>query len=144
MLAAKGVIGTLLAFSESAIVLLLIKGFGPSPGIVLVSIFLGAVMVTGVAMISGSAGKDLVATMLLSMIFLIPLCIPAFSVLFPGSAAPWIRVLPSYGLVQAIVGANFYGYGWTDSARYLVTPALWCVAFAAIGILVLRRRVRTL
>ena len=144
VLAAKGVIGTLLAFSESALVLLLIRGFGPAPGIVLVAIFLGAIMVTGVAMIAGSAGKDLVATMLLGMIFLIPLTIPAFAVLIPGTAASWVRVLPSYGLVQAVVGASFYGYRWAEAARYLIPLAAWCVVFAAAGILVLRRRVRTL
>ncbi len=144
VLAAKGVIGTLLAFSEAALVLLLIRGFGPAPGIVLVALFLGAIMVTGVAMIAGSAGKDLVGTMLLGMIFLIPLTIPAFAVLIPGTAASWVRALPSYGLVQAVVGTSFYGYGWGEAARYLLTLAAWCVVFAAAGILVLRRRVKTL
>jgi ABC-2 type transport system permease protein len=144
LLAAKGVIGTLLAFTEAALVLLLIRGFGPAPGIVLLAIFLGAIMVTGVAMISGSAGKDLVATMLFGMIFLIPLTIPAFAVLIPGAAATWVRILPSYGLVQAIVGTSFYGYGWAESAQYLLTLAGWCVAFAAAGLLILRRRVKTL
>ena len=143
MLAAKGIIGTLLAFSESSLVLLLIRGFGPAPGIVLIAIFLGSVMVTGVAMISGSAGKDLVSTMLLGMVFLIPLCIPAFAVLFPGTVAPWVRILPSYGLVQTIIGTSFYGYGWVDVSRHLLTLAVWCVVFAAVGILVLRRRVKT-
>jgi ABC-2 type transport system permease protein len=144
MLIAKGIIGTLLAFSESALVLLLIKGFGPAPGIVLVAIFLGAIMVTGVAMISGSAGKDLVSTMLLGMVFLIPLCVPAFSVLLPGSAAPWVKALPSYGLVQAVVGTSYYGYGWAEAGSYLITLAAWCVVFAAAGIFILARRVKTL
>ena len=99
---------------------------------------------TGVAMIAGSAGKDLVGTMLLGMIFLIPLTIPAFAVLIPGTAASWVRALPSYGLVQAVVGTSFYGYGWGEAARYLLTLAAWCVVFAAAGILVLRRRVKTL
>ena len=110
----------------------------------LVAIFLGAIMVTGVAMIAGSAGKDLVATMLLGMVFLIPLTIPAFAVLIPGTAAAWVRVLPSYGLVQAVVGTSFYGYGWAEAARYLLPLAVWCVVFAVAGVLVLRRRVRTL
>ena len=144
ILAAKGVVGTLLAFSESTLVLLLIGGFGPAPGIVLLALFLGAIMVTGVAMIAGSAGKDLVATMLIGMIFLIPLTIPAFSVLIPGSAASWVRILPSYGLVQTVVGTNFYGYGWAEASRYLLTLAAWCVVFAAAGMLVLQRRVKTL
>ena len=82
--------------------------------------------------------------MLLGMIFLIPLSIPAFAVLFPGTAATWVQALPSYGLVQAVVGTSFYGYGWAESARYLFILAGWCVVFAAAGLLILRRRVKTL
>ncbi len=144
VLAAKWIIGTLVALGESVIVLLLIRGFGPSPGIVLVTLVFGAIIVTGVAMIAGSAGKDLIGTMLLGMIFLIPLAIPAFSVLFPGTPAPWIRVLPTYSIVRIIMDASFYDAGWADSAGGFATLALWCVAFAAAGVLVLGRKVKML
>lgn len=140
ILTAKIILGTGIAFSEAMIITLLIQGFGTSPGIVIVALLLGAILVTGVAMIAGSAGKDLMATMLLGMMVLIPMAIPGFSVLFPGTPAAWVQWLPSYGIVAAIVGSSIDGAGWSESAPHLGKLAGWCVVSAAAGMLVLRRR----
>lgn len=142
VLSAKIIVGTGVAFSEAIIILLLVRGFGPSPLIVLVALLLGAVMVTGVAMIAGSAGRDLVGTMFNGMLMLIPMAIPAFAVLFPGAAAPWVRVLPSYGLVDVMINTSSNGAGWSESAIPLLTLSGWCIAIVMIGTLVLRRRAR--
>ena len=136
----KGALGTLIAFTEAAVVLLLVRGFGPSPGLVLLALFLGAVLVTGVAMIAGSAGKDLMGTMLNGMVILLPLAVPAFAVLFPGTPGFWVMVLPSYGLVRAILDTSVNGLGWAESLPELGMLAAWCVAIAGLGIVVLRRR----
>ncbi len=144
VLLSKGVLGTFVAFTEAAIVLFIIRGFGPSPGLVLFALVLGAMLVTGVAMIAGSAGKDLWSTMVIGIVMLIPLAIPAFSSLFPGTTAGWVRVIPSYGLVSAISAASIYGAGWADVAADLAVLAGWVVAFALAGIAVLRRRIRAL
>jgi ABC-2 type transport system permease protein len=144
VLASKGLLGTAIAFSESALVLLLIRGLGASPGIVLVALLLGAVLVTGIAMIAGSAGKDLVGTMMIGMLMLIPLAVPAFAVLIPGSVAVWVQALPSYGLVKTVTDTSMGGAGWTDALPWLGVLAAWCVASGAIGVAVLRRRVRVL
>lgn len=144
VIGAKTFVGTMIAFSEAAIVTLLVRGFGSSPGIVVVALALGAIMVTGVALIAGSLGKELVGTMLFSMLFLLPLAIPAFAVLFPGSTASWVQFLPSYGLIEAIQVANLTGGTWSDVAGNLGILAGWGVLFAAAGLLVLRGRVRTL
>lgn len=144
ILGAKWIVGTLVAFSEAILIMLLIRGLGPSPGIVIAALALGAILVTGVAMIAGSAGKDLVGTMLLGIVFLIPLAIPAFSVLFPGTPAPWVRALPTYGLVRVIVDSSFHGAGWAESARHLAVLGAWCIVFDVAGVVVLGRRVATL
>lgn len=142
VLTAKVIAGTVIAFSEAIVILLLVRGFGPEPFIVLVALLLGAVMVTGVAMIAGSAGRDLIGTMFNGMLMLIPIAIPAFAVLFPGTAATWVRVLPSYGLVRVIVSTSFEGAGWSESAIPLLTLAGWCAVAVSIGTLILRRRAR--
>ncbi len=141
VLFSKGVIGTFVAFSEAAIVLLIIRGFGTSPGVVTVALLLGAVLVTSIAMIAGAAGRDLFGTMVLGIIMLIPLAIPSFSVLFPGSVAGWVRLIPSYGLVATIMGSSVYGAGWSESLPELAMLAGWCVVFAAVGMFILQRRV---
>ena len=144
VLVSKGVVGTLVAFGEAAIVLLIIRGFGPTPGLVAFALLLGAVLVTSIAMIAGAAGKDLFGTMILGIVMLIPLAIPSFSVLFPGSVAGWTRAIPSYGLVATILGSSVYGAGWADSVPDLAMLAGWCVVFAALGTFILKRRVTEL
>ena len=140
ILTSKIILGTGIAFSEAMIITLLIQGFGATPGVVVVALLLGAVLVTGVAMIAGSAGKELMATMLLGLLILLPLAVPGFSVLFPGTPAAWIKWLPSYGIVKVIVGSSIDGFGWAESAPHLGILAGWCVLSAAVGVLVLRRR----
>jgi ABC-2 type transport system permease protein len=141
---AKGALGAFVAFSEAAIILLLIRAYGPAPLIVLAALLLGAIMVTGVAMIAGSAGRELMDTMLLGMLFMIPLAIPGVAILFPGQPAAWVQFLPSYGIVQIVYGATVEGAGWAESAQQLLTLAGWCLAFGLAGVLVLKRRVETL
>ncbi len=144
VLLSKGVVGTFVAFTEAAIVLLIIRGFGPSPGLVLFALLLGAILVTGIAMIAGSAGKDLWSTMVIGIVMLIPLAIPAFSSLFPGTVAGWVRVIPSYGLVAAISAASIYGAGWAETALDLAMLAGWCTVCGMIGMAILRRRISAL
>ena len=140
ILTAKILVGAGVAFSEAMIITFLIQGFGSAPGIVILALLLGALLVTGVAMVAGSAGKDLMGTMLLGLLMLIPMAIPGFAVLFPGSPAKWIQWLPSYGIVKAIVSSSAEGGGWSESAQYLGILAGWCVVSTAAGVFVLRRR----
>jgi len=144
VLGAKLLIGTFIAFSEGAVVMLLIRGFGVSPGIVLTSLLFGALLVSGIAMIAGSAGKSLVGTMLISILFLIPLAVPAFALLFPGSPGWWMELIPSYGLVKAISVATIDGEGWAGAIRYLGVLLGWSAAIVFTGALVLKRRVEAL
>ena len=140
-LAAKAILGTLLAFSQAVLLLALLGSFGSNTLVILVSVFMGAILVTGFGLWAGSAGRDFISIIFWSMLFLIPLIIPSFAVLFPGTAAPWIQALPSWGLVEAIVGATAYGEGFSELATPLVALAGWCVVTFAAGTFVLKRRV---
>jgi len=140
-LSAKVVLGTALAFTEAVVLLAALSSLGSGVVALLVALFLGAVLVTGFALIAGSTGKDFIGIVFWSMLFLFPLLIPAVAALFPGAAAPWVRVLPSFGLVEAIVAVTVDGEGLADVAGYLAVVAMWCVAVLGAGLLVLRRRV---
>lgn len=144
LLAAKGVTGTLLAFSQAILVLLLIGALGYDPLLLASAVLVGSIMVAGVGMIAGSYGRDFMTTLFIGILFLIPLTIPAFGVLFPGVAGFWIQVLPTYGIVQTLMGATVYGLGWADVAGYLALSAAWCVAIFGAGWVVLKRRVEAL
>lgn len=83
-------------------------------------------------------------TLFLSMALLVSLAIPIVTVLFPSSAALWVTVLPTYGAMDAFVRVTSHGDSWAELWEPLVFAALWCVAIFAAGLVVLRRRVRTL
>ncbi|HSL96365.1 MAG TPA: ABC transporter permease [Thermoleophilia bacterium] len=144
VLAAKSVLGTTLAFSEAVLMLALTRSFGAGWSVLLAAALLGAVIVTGMALISGAAGKDFMGTLFLSMVLLVPLAIPAVTVLFPGSTATWVKALPTYGVMEAFVRVTSYGESWAELWGPLALAALWCVAVFGAGLLVLRRKVRTL
>jgi ABC-2 type transport system permease protein len=78
------------------------------------------------------------------VLLLMPLMVPAFSLLFPGSASPWIEAMPSYGIVQAMVGATAYGQGFAELAPHFATGAAWALVAFLLGGLALGRRVATL
>ncbi len=140
-LTAKGILGTLLAFSQAVLLMLLIGAFGSNFAVVLASLFLGAVLVTGFGLWAGSAGRDFISIIFWSMLFLIPLIIPSIAVLFPGTAATWVQAIPTWGLVEAIVQSTSYGAGFSELAGPLSALAAWCVVAFAAGTLVLRRKV---
>ena len=76
-LAAKGILGTAMAFAQAVLLLLIIGSFANQPLILLCALLLGAVLVTGFGLIAGAAGKDFIETLFFGMAFMIPLMIPA-------------------------------------------------------------------
>jgi ABC-2 type transport system permease protein len=144
-LVAKGITGTTLAFLQATLILALVGGFTASTWAPLLAIILmGAVMVTGVSMLVGAAGKDFMGTLYFGMLALIPLIIPSFAALFPGTAADWVQYLPSYGIIKALVDVTAYGESWAGIGPDLGLSAAWVVAILAAGVWALRRKVASL
>lgn len=154
VLAAKTLLGTLLAFSQAMLLLAAtgavgadrVTGSAGAQGlaVLVVALLIGSVLVSSIALISGSFGRDFIGIVFFSTLFMIPLAVPAFAVLFPGSPAAWIQALPTHGLVSVIVGVTVDGDGLRGSAADLGLLLAWCVAAFAIGVQVLRRRVARL
>jgi ABC-2 type transport system permease protein len=144
VLTAKGITGALSGFVQGLVLLAAIGAMDRNPGLLVLLMALGAAMVSGAAMIAGSVGKDFMSTLFWGFAFMIPLIVPAFSALFPGTASVWIRVLPSYPLVRGLVDVSTYGAGWGDTLGELTMLAGWGVALFAIGWFVLKRRVEAL
>ncbi len=143
-LTAKIIFGTLLAFTQVVLLLIAIDSLGSQPLLMLTALLLGSLMVTGFAMISGSFGKDFISVLFWSMLFMVPMLIPAFGLLFPGSASFWIRAIPSYGLVEAITGVTAYGEGWAETLPNMGLVAGWTVVAFIVGLTILRRKVQSL
>ncbi len=144
VLAAKGIVGTVSGLAQAVIVLIAINALSVQPLLILTLMLLGAVMVSGTAMLAGSTGKDFMGTLFSGMLFMIPLMIPAFAALFPGTASAWIRAIPSYPLVQGLVNVSTFGEGWAETLPELGILFVWCVGLFALGWMVLKRKVQTL
>jgi ABC-2 type transport system permease protein len=140
LLAAKVVTGTLLGLTQGAVFALATWSFGGHPLLVLLLLLLGAAMMSAVGMLSGAAGKDFMGTMVMGVVLILPLIVPTFSMLFPGTPSLWIRALPTYGLVQAMLDVVGYGRGWGDVLGHLGLTVAWIAVLFGIALAVLRRR----
>ncbi len=144
-LIAKTIFGTLMSLGQGLIVLLLVGGLTPENwSLVLAVLLIGSMMFTGVALFVGSSGRDFMGQLFYSMVFVIPLLIPSFSVMFPGTAATWVKVLPTYPIINTLVGAFNYGMTWSDAAGSLAYAVIWLAVLFGAGLLALKRKVESL
>ncbi|MCD4701886.1 MAG: ABC transporter permease [Candidatus Aegiribacteria sp.] len=143
-LAAKCITGTILAVSQAFLFLLATGGFIFDWLIVSVLILLGAGMASAVGMLSGTSGRDFIGTLFYGTIFVIPLMIPALSTMFPGKPSTIIRLLPSYGLTEAMSGVLGEGMGLRFAAPHIMTTILWDIFLLGSAFFLLRRRVESL
>lgn len=139
---AKGIIGVSLAFVQAALLMAIIGGMSQQPLIILTALLLGAVLVTGIGFIIGALGKDMMSVMAWGMVALIPLFIPSFGIMFPGIATGWVKVIPSYYLVDTVHRVANFGAGWGDVWYNLVVLLGADLALAWIGIMALGRKLR--
>jgi ABC-2 type transport system permease protein len=145
ILTSKVVVGTTVATVQAVIILLLTQAFsGANVSALLFATLLGGVMAAAVGMLTGAAGKDFMGTLFYGMLFIIPLFIPAFAVLFPGSSSWIVRLIPSWGIIAAMEGASVYALTWSELAEPILWATAWCAGLLLAGWLVLRRKVETL
>lgn len=144
LLAAKGITGAILGVSQVLIFMVLTMSFGDHFWLIGILLFLGALMMAAVGMIAGSAGRDFMSTMFLSVAAIIPMGIPTFTILFPGSDSLWVQAMPSYGFVEAMVGVMGYGRGPGEVVVYVAHMAVWTVALLGLALWLLKRRVEAL
>jgi ABC-2 type transport system permease protein len=136
----KGITGVGLAFSESTVLMAITGGLNEEPLIVITALLIGSILVTGIGFMIASFSKDLMSVMSRGMLAMLVLGIPAFNVLLPGLTTDWIKVLPSYYLVDPIHRVMNFGAGWSEVAGQLGLLLLFAAAFVAIGIVTLKRR----
>ena len=139
---AKGITGTGIAFVQAVLFMVLVGGMNQQPLIVLITLLLGAVLVTGIAFIIGSLSKDFMSVLGWGILAFILMILPSFIVMFPGVITGWVKVIPSYFLVDTVHRAANFASGWSDLWSNLLILAGFCLAITWIGIMVLRRKFR--
>ncbi len=145
LLAAKAIHGIGLASLQAIILLAATVSFTADNWFVLVlASLLGAGMFTGIAMLVGSAGRDFIENLFFTVALVIPLAIPAFSVLMPGVGAAWVRYVPSYGIMNILTEVTSSGSGLSDLTIPLLTSLAWVTVIFGLGLVVLTKKVRSL
>lgn len=144
-LTAKTIFGTMIGLTQGLIVMLIVGGMTRQNwSLMLAAILIGAVMFTGVAMVIGAAGKDFLSQLFYAMAWTIPLMIPALAVFFPGTAATWVKLIPTYPIMEVLYRSTVYEATWADSWGLLAYALVWLAVLYGLGLVTLRRKVESL
>ncbi len=141
---AKASFGIALAFAQVVLLFLLIGALGENTLLILGTLFLGATLAGGCGFFAGSRGRDLLGAVGWSLVFLLPMAVPAIASLLPGSSTLWIRAIPTWPLVEILTRVTLEAASPGDVAFLLVLLAAWAVLFFAVGFGAFRRMVTAL
>ncbi|MDF1500545.1 MAG: ABC transporter permease [Anaerolineales bacterium] len=136
----KGITGVTLAFGQALLLILITGGLVNQPLLIITALFLGAVMVSGIAFLIASVSKDMMSVIGWGTLAILLLAIPSINILIPGMATEWIRILPSYYLVEIIHQAVNFDSGWQALAPMFLGLSVFTLFFVSSGVFVLRRR----
>jgi ABC-2 type transport system permease protein len=137
---AKSVTGIGLAFVQAVLFIAIVGGMNIHPVIVLLALLLGAAMATGISFLISAYARDFMSVLAWSIPALVILIIPTFNIMFPGAITGWIKVIPSYYLVDTIHRVANFGSGWGDIWANLLILLGFTAAIMWAGILILRRK----
>ena len=116
----------------------------------IITILIPAIVGVGIFVVTWAMGDEIQTAseppppLIIGMLIMIPLIVPAMAALFPGEPALWVKVLPTYGLVQTVIDASAGGLSWADAAGALAAMAAWGVGLLILGAWTLNRRVARL
>lgn len=136
----KTITGVLLAFSPAVLLLVITGGLSSNALLIIVSLFLGATMITGLAFFIAAISKDMMTVVGWGAVSMIVLGIPAVVVIVPGPVSGWIKVIPSYFLVKTLHRASNFGIGWDGNVDNLVFLVAFNVILISLGIVTLKRK----
>lgn len=140
LFASKGFTGVFMAFMQVFVLLLITGGLRSEPLLMLTVLLLGAFLVTGISFLIASVAGDMMSVMAWGMLALIVLAIPAFNLLLPGLTTEWIKILPSYYLVDIVYRVLNFGAGRSQASNGLLTLLAFGVVFFVLGAYALRRK----
>ncbi len=139
---AKAITGVSLAFIQALVLLAITGGMAQQPLVIVATLLLGAFLVTGVGFLIAARGRDLMSVMAYGMPALLILSVPSFGVIFPGAIAGWVKVIPSYYLVDIVHQTVNFGASWGEVWQNMLILLGFDIAIVTLGIITLRRRLR--
>lgn len=129
---AKGLLGFLLSLLMGVATLMLNNAFGSRPGLLILSLALGAVMAAAFGILLGAFIRDINTLFATIKGLGILLYAPALVYLFPEIPA-WIgRLFPTYYMIQPVIEIAQEGAGWAEVAPELAILALLNVVLLGV------------
>ncbi len=139
---AKGILGFVISLAMGLIILAMNQAFGSHPGLLALTLALGAVLAAELGLILGSFARDMSSMFAVFKVGGILLFAPAFLYFFP-EIPQWIgRIFPTYYLVEPVVRISQEGAGWPDIAVHVFVLLAIDVLLAALVALAMKRMMR--
>lgn len=137
----KSITGVLLAFVQTALLMVITGSLAYRPELVIVTLILGALLVTGVGFLIASLAKDMMSVISWSTLAILLLGMPSVSIMFPGTISDWVKVIPSYYLVDTLHRIINFDAVWTDVSVNLMIMLLTGITLLSAGSMALGRKV---
>ncbi|MHC4249477.1 MAG: ABC transporter permease [Planctomycetota bacterium] len=141
ILAAKGILGVAMCAGTSLFFLLVTQLHEESIPWVMGLVFIGAIQMTAMAMITGAAGRGIANTCVRTLVLSVPFTIPIASALAAAGTSRFEKALPSYGVARGLVDVIAYGRGWSHVMPHVYLALVWTAALLGVGLVVLKRKV---
>jgi ABC-type multidrug transport system permease subunit len=142
LLSAKALLGIGLAFIQVVIFMTVIGGLTHEPATMLLGLFVGSILVTGLGFLIASMAHDSMGVTSWGMILFIVFFIPAIGGMVPGILSDWAKIIPSYYLIDFVSRLSNYGATFNELGGNLLIMLGWSAVFGIAGTLALRRRYR--
>jgi len=114
ILAAKGLMGVIMALVMSIVIMLLNQAFGVQPGLLMIVLGLGAVLAALFGLVLGLLVKDINTLFATIKAVGLLLYAPVIVYMFPG-IPQWIgKIFPTYYIVQPVVEISQQGGAWPE------------------------------
>jgi len=139
ILAAKGLMGVILALVMSIVILLMNQAFGVQTGLLMIVLGLGAVLAALFGLVLGVLIKDITTLFATIKGIGILLYAPVFVYMFP-QIPQWIgKIFPTYYIVQPVVEISQQGGSWSAIATDVFILIGLDLILVGVVVFVLRR-----
>lgn len=139
---AKGIFGIGLAFLQVLFISTITGGLAQEPLLIVVTLLLGSLLVTGIGFLIASVTKDFMSVVSWSMLAFILLGLTSFSAIAPSLVTNWIKLIPSFYIVDTMNLVMNFNAGWVDVWQNLLILLVTGFGFFWLGITALGRKLR--
>ncbi len=138
---AKGLTGLILALSQALLFLVIVGELKNQPLLILITLLLGCIIVTGISFLIGSVARDMMSVLAWGVIAFIVLLVPSINILLPGAIVTnWVKILPTYYLTESIHRVMNFGYSWQNIWQNLLILLVYSLGILSVGVYILKRR----